>query len=107
MEPLPYRATIFLRPIGLHCGQLELMERSFAKEADAVFWCRVMTEAEPQATGVWFVARSKGGRLLEMTREQGFSAVPGLAPHAADPLAGVLAEAGLAEPVKLELVGAA
>src|SRR3954452_6664431 len=77
MDVLPYRATIFLRPVGLHCGQMELMERSFAKEADAVFWCRVMCEAESQATGVWMVARSKGGRMLELTREQGLSSAVG------------------------------
>ena len=77
MDSLPYRATIFLRPVGLHCGQMELMERSFAKESDAVFWCRVMCEAEAQATGVWMVARSKGGRMLELTCEQGLASIVG------------------------------
>jgi len=77
MDSLPYRATIFLRPVGLHCGQMELMERSFAKESDAVFWCRVMCEAEAQATGVWMVARSKGGRMLELTSEQGLASIVG------------------------------
>jgi hypothetical protein len=79
MDLLPYRATIFLRPAGLSCGQLELMERSFAKENDAVFWCRVMCEADPQATGVWMVARSKGGRMLELTSEQGLASAVGQA----------------------------
>ena len=79
MDSLPYRATIFLRPVGLHCGPMELMERSFAKENDAVFWCRVMCEAEAQATGVWMVVRSKGGRMLELTSEQGLASAFGLA----------------------------
>lgn len=58
---------------------MELMERSFAKETDAVFWCRVMCEAEAQATGVWMVARNKGGRMLELTSEQGLASIAGVA----------------------------
>jgi hypothetical protein len=113
MDSLPFRATIFMRPVGLHCGQLELMERHFAQEADAVFWCKVMTEAEPHATGAWMVARSRGGRRLEMTHEQGLGGLAGLPQPVDDHLAGVLAgagmpaEPGLAPPVALELVGSA
>ena len=88
MESLPYRATVFLRPAGLDCepfggpfgcridglGSMELMERMFATEADAVRWCRVMTEGRSEAAGIWMVARSKGGRMLELRREHGLMA---------------------------------
>ncbi len=126
---LPYRATIFLKSGATpEVGQLmrsscesshyepiealELMERSFAKEADAVVWCNVMTEAEPLATGVWFVAKSLGGRMLVVTRETGL-APTGAMLGARDELGGVLAEAGLRaagltlEPAKLEAIGCA
>ena len=113
LESLPYRATIFLRPVGLHYGQLELMERNFAKEADATVWCRVMTEAEPRATGAWMVAKSNGGRVLKLTHEQGLESVTGraegrLAVPAGDELADVLGRAGLPdEPAEVKLLGAA
>ena len=76
MEALPYRATVFLRPGGSGCTAeddvpTELMERRFARERDAVEWCRVMTEAQSGATGIWLVARSAAGRSLELTRENG------------------------------------
>jgi len=75
MEALPYRATVFLRPGGPRGteddGPVELMERRFARERDAIEWCRVMTEAQCGATGIWLVARSKPGRSLELTRENG------------------------------------
>ena len=113
-ESLPYRATVFLRPMGLHCGQLELMERNFARESDAAVWCRVMTEAEPRATGAWMVAKSKGGRLLKLTREQGMESLTGrpegrmAVAVARDELAEVLGRAGLpAEPAEVKLLGAA
>jgi hypothetical protein len=75
MEALPYRATVFLRPGGPRRteddGPVELMERRFARERDAIDWCRVMTEAQGGSTGIWLVARSKPGRSLELTRENG------------------------------------
>jgi hypothetical protein len=76
MEALPYRATVFLRPDGPRGteeddGPVELIERRFARERDAVEWCRVMTEAQRGATGIWLVARSMPGRSLELTRENG------------------------------------
>jgi hypothetical protein len=75
MEALPYRATVFLRPGGSRSteddGPMELMERRFARERDAVEWCRVMTEAQRGATGIWLVARSTAGRSLELMRENG------------------------------------
>ena len=78
MEALPYRATVFLRPGASRCteaeaedGPTELMERRFARERDAVEWCRVMTEAQRGATGIWLVARSTAGRSLELLRENG------------------------------------
>jgi hypothetical protein len=78
MEALPYRATVFLRPGGPRGteeddgdGPAELIERRFARERDAVEWCRVMTEAQPGATGIWLVARLARGRSLELTRENG------------------------------------
>lgn len=73
MDSLPYRATIFMRPVGLPCGRIDMMERSFAKEADAVFWCKVRTEAEPNATGVWTVSECRGGRMLTIIREENFA----------------------------------
>ncbi len=120
MDSLPYRATIFMRPVGLHCGQLEMMERNFAQESDAVFWCKVMSEADSRATGVWLVAVSKGGRVLSVTREEGLSLANGLGVSVAttdltanrlDAVlggAGLSAEPSLAEhPAKLSLVGSA
>lgn len=77
MDSLPYRATIFMRPVGLHCGQIDMMERSFAREADAVFWCKVRSEAEPNATGVWIVSECRGGRMLTITREENFALANG------------------------------
>jgi hypothetical protein len=78
MEALPYRATVFLRPGGSRSAEddgpmelMELMERRFARERDAVEWCRVMTEAQRGATGIWLVARSTAGRSLELMRENG------------------------------------
>jgi hypothetical protein len=96
MESLPYRATVLLRPHTIPAcrdeyfaitgstsrefetgGELQLMERFFAREADAVQWCNVMAEAEPQATGAWFVAVCAGGRVLRVAREAGaFSSAP-------------------------------
>lgn len=73
MDSLPYRATIFMRPVGLHCGQIDMMERSFAREADAVFWCKVRSEAEPNATGAWIVSECRGGRMLTIVREENFA----------------------------------
>src|SRR4051812_8918682 len=75
MEALPYRATVFLRPDGPQSTEdgppVELMERRFARERDAIDWCRVMTEAKCGSIGIWLVARSKPGRSLELTRENG------------------------------------
>jgi hypothetical protein len=88
MDSLPYRATVFLRPRGLHCGRIELMERNFAQEADAAVWCRVMSEAEPLATGVWMIAESRGGRMLAVTREERFAAAMGF------PMAAAQAQVG-------------
>lgn len=114
MDALPYRATIFLRPVGLHCGQIDLMERSFAREADAVFWCKVMSEAEPHATGVWLVAESKGGRMLTVTREENFALASGVAGTPAETrealgalLHGQPSGHAAGEAVKMRLVGSA
>jgi hypothetical protein len=75
MEALPYRATVFLRPDRPRRteddGPVELIERRFARERDAIDWCRVMTEAKRGSTGIWLVARSLPGRSLELTRENG------------------------------------
>ena len=93
---MPYRATVLMRyadHMGLPCEQMELVERHFAKEADAIVWCRVMTEAEPHATGVWFVACEKAGRSLTVTRENGLSAA--IETPAGVELDGVLAGAGM------------
>ena len=105
MEALPYRATVFLRPDGPQSTEdgppVELMERRFARERDAIDWCRVMTEAQCGATGIWLVARSKPGRSLELTRENGV-----LTPL--DPLAADEAdEANEMEPVLLQAAFAA
>ena len=84
MDTLPYRATVFLRPAEPPCGQIELMERLFAGEADAVCWCRVMIQADPRATGAWMVVKARRGRVLELARESGLLAA-GHAPGAIDP----------------------
>lgn len=68
MGVLPYRATVF---ICGGCEPLNLIERDFARETDAVKWCRVMTEAKDFATGQWMVARKAGAREREVTRENG------------------------------------
>ena len=90
---------------------LDLMERSFARESDALLWCNVMSEAEPQATGLWYVAMSRGGRSMSITRnselfESAADRVAGT-PEGQD---GVLANAELPNsairhPIQLESVG--
>lgn len=135
MGSLPYRAMVFLRQgpmramhiadgpddIERQRGQdgaipLDLMERCFAREADAVQWCSVMSEAEPQATGAWFVTASRGGRMMRITREAGLSSTIGVAAvgSSAEALGDVLAAAGMpaspaltSEPVRLKPVGSA
>lgn len=69
---LQFRATVFLRPT-VDGEPVTLMERHFAKEGDAVTWCRVMTEAQPQASGLWFVAAARNGRVLALAREAGIA----------------------------------
>lgn len=56
---------------------MELMERMFADEADAVSWCRVMTAAKHESTGVWMVAKAKPGRTWSVACEQGISSNTG------------------------------
>ena len=133
-ESLPYRATVFLRCVDVRENDsgrrdtnasepglpvppesVDLMERCFAKEDDAVIWCNVMSEAEPQATGVWFVALSRGGRLMTITREDGLrvkhdrsARVDGHEFDAVLAAAGMASSAELAcKPVRLEAVGSA
>ncbi len=72
---LPYRATVFLDCGSGESLRLEMMERHFQKEADAIAWCKTMTVAQTEATGSWMVASSKGGRSLIITRAAGFPVV--------------------------------
>ena len=99
MEALPYMATVFLRLGGPRRtegddGPVELIERRFARERDAIDWCRVMTEGQCGATGIWLVARSKPGRSLELTRENGvLTPVDPLPANEADEMQPVLLQA--------------
>src|SRR4051794_3465849 len=73
MITLPYRATVFLRAVA-GGRPVSLIERAFAKEDDAVTWCQVMTEAQPQASGVWYVAAIESGRTMTLARQMGIDA---------------------------------
>ena len=77
---LPYRATVFLEAEDGEGRRLEMIERHFKKEADAVSWCKTMTIAQIRSNGAWMVASSNGGRSLTITRAAGF-------PIVAEPLA--------------------
>ena len=85
MTTLPFRATVFLRAVA---GRpVSLIERAFAKEDDAVTWCQVMTEAQPQASGVWYVAFIESGRTMTLARQRGIdAAITAMSPEAMLPL---------------------
>ncbi len=72
---LPYRATVFLEAEEGEGRRLEMIERHFQKEADAVTWCKTMTIAQARSNGAWMVASSAGGRSLTITRAVGFPIV--------------------------------
>jgi len=70
MRELPFRATVILRQDG-RGEPFALMERYFAAQGDAVKWCEIMTTAQSRASGSWFVAQARPGRILAVCQSSG------------------------------------
>jgi hypothetical protein len=66
MDTLSFRATVFLQTGESPAGRIEMLERYFLRQADATTWCQVMTQAMSGACGSWMVARTLGGRVMEL-----------------------------------------
>jgi len=92
MDRVPYRATVFLRSRDAQIGQMEMIEREFAREGDAAVWCRIMAQAKEGATGAWIVARVQPGRSLTIVRASGINICP-TPPELLEPAAGAVPKA--------------